>query len=175
MPDSKIIFLIGMPATGKTYWGEKIAHRYKLHFIDLDRHVAEQERASIPALFAQYGEKGFREREHKCLEQIVTTNEGNTIVACGGGTPCFLDNMQLMKNAGTVIYIDTDIPALLKRITEDTEVRPLLNNRADLEGYLKDLLGKRKPFYEQAHHILHTKNISLTTFDQIITVCINGH
>ncbi len=175
MSDSKLIFLVGMPAAGKTYWGEKIAHKYKLQFLDLDRYVATQERASIPALFAQYGEKGFRERENKHLARFIETVAEDTIIASGGGTPCFLENMQLMKNAGTVIFLDTEMPALLQRITDDTEVRPLLNKRADLGGYLKDLLGKRKPFYEHAHHILHTKDISLTTFDQIISVCINGH
>ena len=175
MPDSKLIFLVGMPAAGKTYWGEKIAHRHKLQFVDLDRYVAGKEQASIPALFAQYGEKGFRERENKHLARLIQTVAESTIVASGGGTPCFLENMQLMKNAGTVIYLDSELVALLQRITEDTEVRPLLNNRTDLSGYLKDLLAKRKPFYEQAHHILHTKDISLITFDQIISVCINGH
>ena len=164
----KLIFLIGMPAVGKTYWGNKIALEYKMPFIDLDVFIAEQEKASISALFAMYGENGFREREQKYLKKIITTFTA-TIVACGGGTPCFGDNMELMKQAGTVIFLQADIPGLLDNLKNSDELRPLLNNRGDMSVYLQDLLDKRKKFYEQAHHIFQTKDISLTTFAKIIS------
>jgi len=169
IPNSnKLVFLIGMPAVGKTYWAGKIAERHKLEFIDLDVFVSLQEKASISALFAQYGEKGFRERENKQLKKLIGAITVDTVVACGGGTPCFHDNMELMKNAGVVIYLSSDIPFLLKHIKNSAEDRPLLNNRGDLSVYLEKLLRQRKEFYEQAHHILQTKNISITTFDKII-------
>lgn len=163
----KNIFLVGMPAAGKTYWGNQIAKAYNLPFADLDVFIAEQEKANISALFAMYGENGFREREQKYLKKIITTVTG-TIIACGGGAPCFNDNMQLMKQAGIVVYLKADIAWLLKNLKKSGEIRPLLNNRGDLSVYLQDMLDKRSKFYEQAHHILQTKDISLTTFAKII-------
>jgi len=164
----KLIFLVGMPGAGKTFWGEKIKSEYALEFIDLDVYVAQMERASISALFAQYGENGFREREHKQFRKLVANITVDTVIACGGGTPCFHENMQLMKDAGRVIYLQADVPDLLNNINNSGEIRPLLKGRADVGAYLDDLLQKRKRFYEQAHHILQTKNISLITFDEII-------
>ncbi len=164
----KLIFLIGMPAVGKTYWGNKIADEYKLPFIDLDVFIAEQEKASIAALFAMYGENGFREREQKYLKKVITTTGELTIISCGGGTPSYADNMELMKQSGVVIYLQSHIAWLLENIKKSNEIRPLLNNRGDLAVYLKEMLDKRKKFYDQAHHILQTQDISLTTFAKII-------
>ncbi len=163
------IFLVGMPAVGKTHWGSKIAKEYKLPFIDLDVYIAEQEQASISALFAMYGEQGFREREQKYLKKIIHKATATTIVACGGGTSSYNDNMDLMKAAGVVIYLEADIAWLLNNLQKSNEVRPLLNNRGDLAVYLQDLLNKRKKLYEQAHHILQSKDISLSTFAKIIS------
>jgi len=169
IPNSKRnIFLIGMPAAGKTYWGKQIATWYGLPFIDLDVFIAEQEKASVSALFATYGEKGFREREEKQLKKIIKTAPPITIIACGGGTPCFADNMKLLKHAGIVIYLQADTSQLLKHIEAATEARPLLNNRGDLGAYLDDVLEKRRNYYEQAHHILQITDISRFTFEQII-------
>jgi len=165
---AKLIFLVGMPAAGKTYWGNKIALEYKMPFTDLDVFIAEQERASISALFAMYGENGFREREQKYLKKIIATFTA-TIVACGGGTPCYSDNIELMKQAGTVIYLQVDVPGLLNNLKKSDEVRPLLNNRGDMSVYLQDMLDKRKKFYEQAHHIFQAKGISLSTFGKILS------
>ena len=161
----KNIFLVGMPAVGKTYWGEKIAARYKLPFVDLDIFIAEQEQASVSALFAMYGEKGFREREEKQLKKLIKTAVPGTIVACGGGTPCFGENMRLMKDAGIVVYLQADISLLLQHLATETEKRPLLNNRGDLGTYLADMLTKRKSFYEQAHFILHISEDNQINFE----------
>src|SRR3954468_20375196 len=103
MKRNKPIFLVGMPGTGKTWWGTRLASEYQVLFIDLDTYIEQHEKASVPALFASYGEKGFREKEHIALEKLVADKTFNGIVACGGGTPCFSGNMELMKGAGTVI------------------------------------------------------------------------
>ncbi len=163
------IFLVGMPAVGKTYWGMRLAEAYSFPFVDLDVMIAEQERASVQALFATYGEHGFREREHKYLGQVIADKGMPAIVACGGGTPCFFDNMQLMKAAGRVIYLQADTTTLLEHIGKSDEVRPLLRGRGDIEAYLDALLAKRKMFYEQAHYILPSGDISLATFAKIIS------
>ena len=166
---AKLVFLVGMPGAGKTYWGEKIAAARKVPFVDLDIFIAEQENASIPALFAMYGENGFREREQRHLKKAIGAAKYDIVVACGGGTPCFGDNMKIMLDAGTVIYLESDVALLLKHLKESTEVRPLLNNRGELGAYLEDLLKKRARFYEQANYILQVKDISLATFAKIIS------
>lgn len=175
MEQQRLVFLVGMPAAGKTWWGRQLADKYQLPFTDLDTFISDREQASIPALFARYGEGGFREREQKYLKEICTTVNELSIVACGGGTPAFADNMKVMKAAGIVIYLEADTQLLITNLGTSTEVRPLLNNRGDLAAYLDSLLQKRKSFYEQAHHILQAKDISLATFDKILSSCISGH
>jgi shikimate kinase len=167
------LFLTGMPAAGKTYWGEKIAQAYHLQFIDLDIFIEQHEKASIPALFAQYGEKGFRERESFHLRNIIDTSVTTTIVACGGGTPCFDDNMALMKKSGVVVYLKAGIDLILEHLKNSPEVRPLLSGRKNIPDFLTDLLQKRSAIYEQSHYILQVKDISLATFDKIISSCTN--
>ncbi|MCD6011521.1 MAG: shikimate kinase [Flavipsychrobacter sp.] len=172
MPATKSIFLIGMPGVGKTYWGKKIAQAYGLPFIDLDSLIAECEQATIPELFAQYGEIGFRQKEHEYLKKLVEGTE-NGIVACGGGTPCFGDNLQLMKENGFVAYLEADTLYLLNNLKNDTQVRPLLQTGSDLVATLEEMLNARKSFYEQAHYILHAKDISISTFAEMISLCTN--
>jgi shikimate kinase len=170
----KKIFLIGMPGGGKTYWGAALAQGYELKFFDLDAFISAEEKAGIPALFARYGEAGFREKENKNLKKIINISGGG-IVACGGGTPFFYDNMALMKKAGIVIYLQADVETLVRNMQQSNETRPLLKGRDDVAAYLKDLLITRKEVYEQAHIILPVKDVSLATFGEIILSCINRH
>lgn len=167
------IFLTGMPGAGKTFWGEKVATAYQMHFTDLDQYISEKEHADIPTLFARYEESGFRELEHKYLEEIIDTAAAPTIVACGGGTPCFLNNMDLMKRSGCVVYLQCGTDTLVRHIQHGNDSRPLLRNKPDLNAYLTGLLKMRERFYLEADHILHIKDISLATFEQIISSCTN--
>lgn len=169
---AKLIFLIGMPGVGKTWWGGKIAETYGLPFIDLDRLIADGEQAAIPELFAQYGEQGFRRKEHQYLTKLIEGCETG-IVACGGGTPCFQGNMQLMKDNGFVVYLEADVLYLLKNLKSDTQVRPLLQTTNDPAATVEQMLNERRSFYEQAHYILHTQDISITTFAEMISLCTN--
>jgi shikimate kinase len=171
--DHKILFLTGMPGAGKSYWGERIARRVGFRFVDLDEYIEEQERATIPALFARYDEHGFREREHKHLQAVIRAATTPAVVACGGGTPCFHDNMRLMKEAGVVVFLDAHLDKLLTNLEGSEAARPLLAAAADLRGHLERLLQKRRDCYMHAQYILHTDDISLTTFDEIISLCIN--
>jgi shikimate kinase len=173
IPSSCRLFLIGMPAVGKTYWAKQIAEKYSLQFYDLDVYVSEREKASIPALFATYGENGFREKEHNHLKGLIKSAAVDSVIACGGGTPCFYDNIGLMKEAGIVIYLQAVIQTLLNNIKLSDEARPMFKGKRDIAAYLETLLEKRKSFYEQAHYILPTKDISLATFAEIISSCIN--
>ncbi len=168
-----LLFLIGMPGAGKTYFGKRAAEAFDLRFIDLDDYIMVEEQCTISALFALYGENGFREKERHSLQRIIETDTGNCIVSCGGGTPCFHSNMELMLGSGKVIYLRAGINYLLANLMKEPSVRPLLNSQEDIAGYLAQLLEGRKSFYEQADYILQAEDISLITFGEIISSCIN--
>ncbi len=162
------MFLVGMPYAGKSYWGRTVADHFGLPFIDLDDYIARKERNTIPGIFEAAGEAGFREVERQCLIEVIRDAGQGSIVACGGGTPCFYDNMQLMKAAGMVVYIQASPAYLLANYDRSTQTRPLFGNARPTLSQLEELLARRAPFYEQAHHILHSADISIATFEQIL-------
>jgi shikimate kinase len=165
----KLLFLTGMPGAGKTWWGQRIAREFGWRFTDLDEYMEQREAATIAQLFETHGEEGFRAIEHESLQQLIGTTASNTVIACGGGTPCFSGNLVLMKEAGVVAYLRAPIPLLISRLTAGATVRPLLSGaKEDITTVLEQMLMKREPWYRQAHHILDADLISLATFGQII-------
>lgn len=171
----KLLFLIGMPGSGKSHWAKEIARHYAIDCIDMDKLIEYKAGMDIPAIFVNHGEAYFREIEHGILKDIIENTVQDTVVACGGGAPCYHNGMELMKQAGTVIYLETGIEALQQRLAPEISHRPLLQQHPDTAKYLADTLYKRKSIYEQANHILPSENISLTTFAEILTSCIKRH
>ena len=169
------IFLIGMPGAGKTYWGKEIGAAYDLPFIDLDGFIEMQEQLTIPEIFAAKGEDSFRLIEQAALKSIIAQLTFPAIIACGGGTPVFFDNMQVMKEAGTVVYLEAPLPILYDRLQETLNMRPILKDEDSLASLLEILYVSRKEIYEQADHILNAIDITVATFTQIIDTCINKH
>jgi shikimate kinase len=162
------LFLIGMPGVGKSYWGAIVAQYIGLPFIDLDTLMTNSEGVSVTELFAKYGEAGFREIERKYLKQIISNKTEPSVIACGGGTPCFYDNMHLMKEAGRVVYLSADIDFLMGNLTKEENTRPLLTNKNTIRQKLEILYTQRKEYYHQAHYILQAKDISVATFVEIL-------
>jgi len=168
----RFIFLIGMPGVGKTYWGQKLAAHLGMRFVDLDDFIEERENNSILALFAQQGEDKFREMERSALDAVLAESDIATVVACGGGTPCFFDNMEKMKEVGCVIFLHAAMDTLLNRLFTDTEFRPLLQVDS-VHDKLHQLANHRLPVYERAHHVLEVETLSVDTFEEIILSCIS--
>src|ERR1700761_1236239 len=100
-----LIFLIGMPGAGKTHWGNRLSGELGYSFIDTDAAIEKEKKNSIANIFSNEGEEKFREAEEKILQDIIQNKHGNEIIACGGGTPCYRNNMDLMKSSGCVIYL----------------------------------------------------------------------
>ncbi len=161
-------FLVGMPYAGKSYWGKQLSDHYGVDFYDLDVFITQYTGKSITEIFDSVGEQGFREIEHHCLQELISTTKSNSIIACGGGTPCFHNNMILMKNAGTVICLEADIPYLEANYRKDTTPRPLLAEPHLLTGKLTAMQQERAVYYTQAHYILQVADISIPTFDKIL-------
>ena len=164
---SNRIFLIGMPGCGKTHWGEIIAQRYELPFYDLDAYIEEREQMTIAEFFKQHNEKAFREIENDFLTEIIEDAD-TFVMACGGGTPCYKDNMNLMKQNGLTIYLEADIDMIIDRIQQHLGNRPLLEGSEDIKSRLHQILEERAPIYKQADHILQVDYISAATFDEIL-------
>lgn len=169
-----MIFLIGMPLAGKTYWAQQLASHNHLQQADLDVLVAEVAGMSIPELFTSKGEAAFRLVEQKVLQQVISEKQAD-ILACGGGTPIFEDNMEQMKKAGCVVYLQAGVDTLLSRIDAQSMSRPLLNGNSDKRKALEWLLAERKNIYEQAHYTLDANKLSVSNFAEIIASCTNRH
>lgn len=163
------LFLVGFMGSGKTHWGKLLAKKLQLPFFDMDRVITEKEQKTIADIFSEKGEEHFRYIEREVLEKTVEDNE-HFVLSCGGGTPCFFNNIQFMKRKGKVVWLNTKIDTLVKRLLIDKNKRPLLKNIADqeLKSYiLKKILG-RKLYYEQADIVVNEESLSVDTFAEII-------
>lgn len=154
----KLIFLIGMPGVGKTTIGKKIATELNILFFDLDEQIENIEKIRISDIFKTKGEPEFRKIEHLCLKNIVEQTSENAIIACGGGTPCYHNNIEIIKKNGTAIYLYASINWLLSNISKSNN-RPLFNNKVPNKVMVQDLLEKRSAFYQQANIIVDIEDL----------------
>jgi shikimate kinase len=141
------IFLCGMPGSGKSTVGKKLAARLGIRFIDLDTAIEERTGKSPAAWIVEEGEQAFRTIESEVLRALNSIEAA--IVSCGGGTPCFNDNLSWMLQHGKVVYLEVPIGMLLQRLQQaDADERPLLSASLSFEG-LAELYAKRKTWYDQ--------------------------
>lgn len=150
------IFLIGYMGVGKTTLGKELATKLGFQFIDLDHYIQGRYQKTINEIFAESGEAKFREIEHKLLGEVAEFE--NTVISTGGGTPCFFNNMEVMRNSGTVVYLKTNPYILVKRLFAGKEKRPLIKdkNEDELLDFIVENIAKREPFYSQAQIVFHT-------------------
>ena len=97
------IFLTGFMGSGKTYWGRIWSRQLGLDFYDLDELIEKKEGKTISTIFEKEGEDHFRKLEATALKAFAETENG--IIACGGGTACFNDNMQWMNEQGVTVFL----------------------------------------------------------------------
>jgi shikimate kinase len=145
-----LIFFIGFSGSGKTTVGRKIARRLGFNYCDLDEMIESMSGLTTSQIFSQKGEKYFRELENQCLKKVITNKY--TVVSCGGGTPMYFNNLQLMKEAGITIYLKMSTKALCYRLERSKKTRPLLGDAKgdDLVKKIDAIIAKREPFYNQA-------------------------
>jgi len=154
------IFLIGFMGCGKSTIGRALASALNFTFIDLDTFLEKRYFRSIPQIFAEEGEAGFRLKERKILEEVSAFDD--VIVATGGGVPCFFDNMDLMNKTGFCFFLDVDTDSLVNRLIHAKTERPLIKGKSpeELHVFIEGLLAKRRPFYEKAEYILKGSEIT---------------
>lgn len=144
------IFLIGYMGCGKSTMGRAVSRITGREFIDLDHYIESRYRKTVREIFAEKGEQGFRDMERAMLHEVADFE--NVIIACGGGTPCFFDNMDYMNGRGKTVFLDTSLDKLHTRLMRGRHKRPLIADKDDegLRRFIVEALGKRRPFYERA-------------------------
>ena len=155
-------FLIGYMGSGKSTVGKQLAAKLKYSFIDLDNLIETDYNKSIHEIFAIKGEAEFRGMEHNTLKKVLEKN--NVVVACGGGTPCYYENMDLMNRNGITVYIKMSTDTLISRLSQAKTNRPLIENKTEeeLRSFVVKQLEKREDIYHQAHYVVKGKDLNVT-------------
>ena len=146
----KTIFLIGYMGCGKSTLGKALAQRCDIEFIDLDDYIETRAGKKIREIFVDEGEAAFRGIEREMLLEV--SEKANVLVACGGGTPCFGDNMSLMNSRGITVLLQTSHERLFERLKRGRHKRPLIAALTDeqLDVFIEEQLEKRMPHYSKS-------------------------
>ena len=148
------IILVGYMGSGKTTVGKALSKETGMMFYDLDWYIESRMRKSVSQIFAERGEEGFRKIEYNMLHEVAEFED--VIISCGGGTPCFFDNMDYLNQQGDVVYLKATPETLYKHLLMAKIERPLLKGKSseELIAYITEHLKERSPFYEKARYIL---------------------
>lgn len=152
-----IIFL-GYMGAGKTTVGKAFAQNTGRRFYDLDWYIESRRHRTVKQIFDEVGEDGFRRIERNMLHEVAEFE--NVVVSCGGGTPCFFDNMDYMNSRAVTVYLKATPDVLFEHLKMGRTVRPLLLGKTpdEVKAFVRQQLEVREPFYSKA---LHTFDVSL--------------
>lgn len=142
--------------SGKSYWGRRLAGFLHLPFYDLDAYIEEKEQKEITALFLEEGEAHFRALERQYLHALIALEPA--VIATGGGTPCFFDNMEIMLCAGCCVYLEEPEEILFQRLAPELDARPLIRHldRDSLPPFIREKLAERLLYYRAAQVVVHS-------------------
>lgn len=161
------IVLVGYMGSGKTTVGKALSKETGMMFYDLDWYIENRMHTTVSKLFTERGEEAFRKIEYNMLHEVAEFE--NVIISCGGGTPCFFDNMDYLNQQGDVVYLKASPDTLYKHLLMAKVERPLLKGKSpeELIAYITEHLKERAPFYEKARYTLDV-NV-LDDYDKIHT------
>jgi shikimate kinase len=147
--------------SGKSTAGKALATQLGYEFIDLDKFIEQEYKMSIPEIFSSKGEKEFRAMEHNSLKKLIEKDK--LVVACGGGTPCYYNNMELMNNNGATVYLKMSADSLVNRLINAKDKRPLVANKseAELREFVSRQLEKREDTYHKAQYTVKGKDLDI--------------
>ncbi len=168
-----LIFLIGLPGSGKSHIGKGIAKALNMSFLDTDHEIEKEQGMEIPDIFKEEGEPAFRAMETQMLQDTLV--ETHAVIATGGGLACHSGNMDVMLKAGLVVRLFPPLDEMADRILkEGTENRPLMadcDTKPKVLVRLKELLAEREQHYSRAHITIHNPDL-VTEFVQKISVFV---
>ncbi len=162
------IFLIGFMGSGKSTLGRYLAKALGWKFIDLDHYFEDKFRTTVPLFFKEFGETGFRDAERSALKDMQEMQK--TVVAAGGGTPCYFDNMDFMNEHGMTIYMKVSPEELARRLSASKTVRPLIQGKTgeELISYIREKLTEREPFYTKAKIVADAGTLELDGYLRVL-------
>ena len=154
------VFLIGYMGVGKTTYGQALADRLNIEFYDLDWYISSRRRKTIAAIFDEAGAEGFRTIERNVLHEVAEFE--NVMVSCGGGTPCYFDNIDYLNQQGITIYLKASVDFITKNLILSKNDRPLLKGKtgAELDKFVRTQLAEREEFYNKAQYIIDVSDIT---------------
>lgn len=152
----KPIFLIGYMGSGKSTMGRLVSRIAGIDSIDLDKYIENRFRKTISEIFTEHGEQRFREIEREMLREVAEMED--VIIACGGGTPCFFDNMEIINSSGISVWLDAPVSILHSRLLRGQYKRPLIAGMSpeELRDFISKGLEARKKHYSKAHYKFST-------------------
>ena len=148
------IIIIGYMGAGKTTVGKALSKELGIPFYGLDWYIESRMRKTVAQLFAERGEENFRQIEYNMLHEVAEFED--VIISCGGGTPCFFDNIDYMNEQGETIYLKATPEVLYGHLKMGKTVRPLLLGKTEDEllSYIGQQLSVRENYYNKAKHVL---------------------
>lgn len=179
----KPIFLIGYMASGKTTLGDALSAATGRCFVDLDQYIEQTAGKTVAQIFADHGEAAFRQMETQALATLADIRDEALIIACGGGTPCFGNNMDIMNAVGVTVWLVAPTDVIIRRLLLDRSSRPLVagfDDESQLRGFVDTALEARTPFYCRAAHrfdssFLESEQQISQSVDRFVEQIINRH
>ena len=149
------VIIIGYMGSGKTTLGRALSRSLQLPFYDLDWYIETRMYRTVSQLFAERGEEGFRKVERNMLHEVAEFE--NVIISCGGGTPCFFDNMDYLNAQGDTVYLKASPEVLCAHLKMARTERPLIKGKeeGELKLFIEEQLQLREPFYSRARYMLN--------------------
>lgn len=153
------IILVGYMAAGKTTLGRALGKAFNMPFYDLDWYISSRRHRNCEELFTEIGEEAFRRIEYNMLHEVAEFE--NVVISCGGGTPCFFDNMEYMNQQGETFYLKAPIDVIINHLKMARVQRPLLAGKhdEDLRHFISQHLQQREPFYMKAKHTIDVSTL----------------
>ena len=144
------VYLIGLPASGKSYTGKWLADKMDWKWHDLDQAIEEKEGMKIPEIFEKKGEDYFREQEKEALKETLKMSK--VVISCGGGTAANEEQIAWMNRHGLTLFLNIETEVIAKRLEEMGAKRPMFSGLTGVEiaKKLSELVEKRGKYYHQA-------------------------
>ncbi len=158
------IVLCGFMGCGKSTVGKRLAARLNMTFVDMDSFIEEKAGCSIAAIFADHGEAHFRQLEHDACRALAQQND--LVIATGGGAILRQDNVDALRQGGTLIWLKVGADCVIERLKNDTS-RPLLQ-RPNKAQAVRELMEARAPFYAAADLTVDAEADTDTVVDRIL-------
>lgn len=167
MLGDKPIYLIGYMGSGKSTIGRKLADELKFRFVDTDFFIENRFRQRVQDMFKTVGEDVFRKREHMVIEELSGMTD--TIIATGGGLPCYHNNMEVISQSGISIYLEVSEEILVERLELCKRTRPSIKDKSgeELQEFVRQGMEKRRPIYRQADIIVNANRL-MTNKDEMM-------